>query len=56
MPIPMLFLPPQNDNTRKWAKAVADACPNTVFILTGYSQGADVAGDVAAAARLLTTS
>ena len=37
------------DATNARLKAVADACPKTVFILTGYSQGADVAGDVAAA-------
>ena len=37
------------DATNARLKAVASACPNTVFILTGYSQGADVAGDVAAA-------
>ncbi len=37
------------DSTNARLKAVADACPKTVFILTGYSQGADVAGDVAAA-------
>jgi len=37
------------DATNARLKSVADACPSTVFILTGYSQGADVAGDVAAA-------
>ena len=37
------------DATNARLKAVANACPKTVFILTGYSQGADVAGDVAAA-------
>ena len=37
------------DATNARLKAVAGACPNTAFILTGYSQGADVAGDVAAA-------
>lgn len=37
------------DATNARLKAVASACPDTVFILTGYSQGADVAGDVAAA-------
>lgn len=30
-------------------KTVADKCPKTVFILSGYSQGADAAGDIAAA-------
>lgn len=37
------------DATNARLKSVANACPNTVFLLTGYSQGADVAGDVAAA-------
>ncbi len=37
------------DATNARLKAVSTACPSTVFILTGYSQGADVAGDVAAA-------
>lgn len=37
------------DATNARLKSVANACPSTVFILTGYSQGADVAGDVAAA-------
>lgn len=37
------------DATNARLKAVSSACPTTVFILAGYSQGADVAGDVAAA-------
>lgn len=37
------------DATNARLRAVADRCPRTVFILTGYSQGADVAGDIAAA-------
>lgn len=37
------------DATNARLKAVATRCPKTVFLLTGYSQGADVAGDVAAA-------
>lgn len=37
------------DNTNAHLKTVAARCPKTVFILTGYSQGADVAGDIAAA-------
>ncbi|WP_241473900.1 cutinase family protein [Mycolicibacterium neoaurum] len=37
------------DATNARLKSVANACPGTAFILTGYSQGADVAGDVAAA-------
>lgn len=34
-------------NTRM--RTVADRCPHTNFLLTGYSQGADAAGDIAAA-------
>lgn len=37
------------DSTNARLKSVADRCPKTVFVLTGYSQGADIAGDVAAA-------
>jgi len=37
------------DATNARLKAVAARCPSTAFIITGYSQGADVAGDVAAA-------
>lgn len=37
------------DATNARLKLVAERCANTVFILSGYSQGADVAGDVAAA-------
>lgn len=37
------------DSTNARMKAVAARCPATVFLLTGYSQGADIAGDVAAA-------
>ncbi|MCH9731984.1 MAG: cutinase family protein [Actinomycetia bacterium] len=36
------------DATNARLKAVATRCPSTVFLLTGYSQGADVAGDLAA--------
>jgi phosphoglycerate dehydrogenase-like enzyme len=43
MPIPMLFLPPQNDNTRKWAKAVADACPELEIIIPETREGAEQA-------------
>ena len=43
MPIPMLFLPPQNDNTRKWAKAVADACPELEVIIPETREGAEQA-------------
>ena len=43
MPIPMLFLPPQNDNTRKWAKAVADACPELEVIAPETREGAEQA-------------
>lgn len=37
------------DNASTHMKAVAQRCPNTKFLLTGYSQGADAAGDLAAA-------
>ena len=37
------------DATNARLKAVASRCPRAVFVLTGYSQGADVAGDIAAA-------
>lgn len=37
------------DNASAHMKAVAHRCPNTMFLLTGYSQGADAAGDLAAA-------
>jgi phosphoglycerate dehydrogenase-like enzyme len=43
MSIPMLFLPPQNDNTRKWAKAVADACPELEVIIPETREGAEQA-------------
>ena len=37
------------DNANAHIKTVAQRCPQTVFLLTGYSQGADIAGDIAAA-------
>jgi hypothetical protein len=37
------------DSASAHLKAVAHRCPNTLFLLTGYSQGADAAGDLAAA-------
>jgi Cutinase len=37
------------ESTNAHMKAVASRCPTTVFLLTGYSQGADIAGDIAAA-------
>ena len=37
------------DTTNAQLKAVAGRCPHTDFLLTGYSQGADIAGDIAAA-------
>lgn len=37
------------DSTNARLKQTASRCPRTVFLLSGYSQGADVAGDVAAA-------
>jgi phosphoglycerate dehydrogenase-like enzyme len=43
MPIPMLFLPPQNDRTREWAKAVADACPELEVIIPETREGAEQA-------------
>jgi phosphoglycerate dehydrogenase-like enzyme len=43
MPIPMLFLPPQTDNTREWAKAVADACPELEVIVPETREGAEQA-------------
>lgn len=37
------------DNVNAHIKAVTQRCPRTVFLLTGFSQGADVAGDIASA-------
>ncbi|WP_255708157.1 cutinase family protein, partial [Microtetraspora sp. AC03309] len=37
------------DSANARLKLVANRCAKTVFILSGYSQGADVAGDIAAA-------
>lgn len=37
------------DATNARLKTMSARCPKTQFLLTGYSQGADVAGDVAAA-------
>ncbi|SIJ21525.1 Cutinase [Mycobacteroides abscessus subsp. abscessus] len=37
------------DSANSRLKTVAAQCPKTVFLLSGYSQGADAAGDVAAA-------
>lgn len=37
------------DSTNAHLKSVATRCPKTNFVITGYSQGADIAGDVAAA-------
>ncbi len=37
------------DSTNARMRTVASHCPTTVFLLTGYSQGADIAGDIAAA-------
>lgn len=37
------------DSANARLKLVANRCSKTVFILSGYSQGADVAGDIAAA-------
>ena len=43
MPIPMLFLPPPSDNSRAWAKAVADACPELEIIVPETREGAEQA-------------
>src|SRR5271163_4170993 len=43
MPIPMLFLPPQSDKTRDWAKAVTDACPELEIIIPETREGAEQA-------------
>lgn len=37
------------DSANARIKSVAQTCPKAVFLLTGYSQGADIAGDIAAA-------
>lgn len=37
------------DSASAHMKTLAHRCPNTKFLLTGYSQGADAAGDLAAA-------
>jgi hypothetical protein len=43
MPIPMLFLPPQSDKTREWARRVADACPELEIIVPETREGAEQA-------------
>jgi len=43
MPIPMLFLPPQSEKTREWAKAVAEACPELEVIVPETREGAEQA-------------
>ena len=50
MPIPMLFLPPQSEKTREWAKAVAEACPELEVIVAETREGAEQAAPLAAAA------
>lgn len=37
------------DSVNAHLKSVSQRCPRTVFLLTGYSQGADAAGDIASA-------
>lgn len=37
------------DSTNARIKQVAARCPKTTFMLSGYSQGADIAGDIASA-------
>jgi phosphoglycerate dehydrogenase-like enzyme len=43
MPIPMLFLPPQNDRTREWAKTIAEQCPELEVIIPETREGAEQA-------------
>lgn len=43
MPIPMLFLPPQSDKTRDWARRVAEACPELEVIVPETREGAEQA-------------
>jgi phosphoglycerate dehydrogenase-like enzyme len=43
MPIPMLFLPPQSEKTRDWAKRVAEACPELEVIVPETREGAEQA-------------
>ena len=43
MPIPMLFLPPQSEKTREWAKTVAEACPDLEVIVPETREGAEQA-------------
>src|ERR1700730_10650056 len=43
MPIPMLFLPPQSEKTREWAKPVAEACPELEIIIPETREGAEQA-------------
>jgi phosphoglycerate dehydrogenase-like enzyme len=43
MPTPMLFLPPQSDKTREWAKTVAEACPELEVIVPETREGAEQA-------------
>ncbi len=43
MPIPMLFLPPQSEKTRDWAKQVAEACPELEVLIPETREGAEQA-------------
>jgi len=43
MPIPMLFLPPQSEKTREWAKRVAEECPELEVIVPETREGAEQA-------------
>jgi phosphoglycerate dehydrogenase-like enzyme len=43
MTIPMLFLPPQNDLTREWAKRIAEECPELEVIIPETRDGAEQA-------------
>ena len=43
MPIPMLFLPPQSEKTRDWARQVAEACPELEVLIPETREGAEQA-------------
>ena len=43
MPIPFLFLPPQGDKTREWARRLAEAAPELEIIAPETMQGAEQA-------------
>ena len=43
MPVPFLFLPPQNDRTREWARRLAEANPGIEVIAPETMEGAEQA-------------